>query len=789
MNASLLRALLLAVALGLLPRPARAADAPPRPARPTYRELASQVDLVDRQLQGAEEHLRFVETQFTQRPEPSDAEAKAKRFSDGEIQYLLGDWVAASVLFYDLVSDPRFKESPRYADALFYLSDSLYQQQNYIGARVYLRELLALPPTERYRDALARYLAVCGRLNLVEDIDQHIQKARWLSGGSLPPEIAYTYGRWVMKRGDLPEADRRAKARALFEPLAREKGGRYQLQSAYHLGVLSVEAGDYAAAIERFRALITPEPKDVEARRIRDLANLSLGRLLYETGRYDESLDRYNAIPRESDSFVESLYEIAWVYVRKGDYQRAKNATDILLLMAPDSAGAPEAKLLQGNLQSKLQQYDEATQTYNGVIDTFAPARDELGKLLTANKDPVAYFDNLLARSERTLEVSNLLPPLALRYATTQKEVADALRMVGDIDSGRKGIADARGLATRITEALDARALETFPELQEGYTRAEAVESALTRVDQALVVVESAAVEEQLTTEERGLLDTLRKEREGLQVRFSALPTTQKEVEERRHRMQARVDEVDREAFRLGYELQSLQAVATAVRKWVDDTRAERQSAPEEEKEFLRQLQEQEDTLASLQRELERTRGRLADERHSVDTSVAGEEQIRNQFQDVLRREHTLVSAAEGRLPSDGARLLARAHDVRTRADKLRERVVVAKQALRAQVERRGRQIRDKVLAEQQLLQTYETQVAQVSGDARQLVGRIAYDSIQRVRQQFYDLVLKSDVGLVDVAFTRKQDKTGQMQKLSAEKERQLRALDEEFKDIVKDVE
>jgi hypothetical protein len=38
------------------------------------------------------------------------------------------------------------------------------------------------------------------------------------------------------------------------------------------------------------------------------------------------------------------------------------------------------------------------------------------------------------------------------------------------------------------------------------------------------------------------------------------------------------------------------------------------------------------------------------------------------------------------------------------------------------------------------------------------------------------------------VAFTRKQDKTSEIQKLSAEKDRELRVLDEEFKDIVKDV-
>lgn len=785
MNVSRSRALAFSAVLALV-LTARPASAQPAAVKPG--NVKAQLEQVDKQLQNADENLRFVETQFTQRAEPSDEDARVRRFSDGEIQYLLGDWTAASVLFYDLVSDPRFKDSPRYPDALFYLSDSLLQQQNFIGARLYLRELLALPPTERYRDALARYLTVASRLNQFEGIDEYIAQATRLSGGTLPPELAYVYAKWLFKRSDLKAADRIARARAAFEPLTQSNIRLVRVQSAYYLGVLSVQAGELTDAIERFRAIAALPASDLEEIRIHELANLSLGRLLYETGRLDEALDRYQEIPRDSESFVDSLYEIAWTHVKKGSFERAKNAIDILLLVDPESPLAPDAQILQGHLLLKLQRYDEASETYRTVISTYGPVRDQLDELLNRNSDPVAYFDNLLSRNERTLDLSTLLPPVALRYATTQQEVSEAVRLVSDIDSGRKGVTEARELATRILHALDERGLETFPELQEGYTRADAVESGLTRVEQVLVQVESSAVLEHLSPEERLRLETVRKEREALALRFALLPTTQKELEERRGRMRARVDELDRQAFRLGYELQSLRAVATAVRKWVDDTRAERKTAQDEEVAFLSQLQSEADTLEALQTELERTRARLADERHAVATSVAGEELIRQQFYEVLQRERQLVASFAGRLPEDAAELMTRVQAVRERSDDLRARTATAKGVLRAQLERRGRVIRDKVRAEQRLLSRYDTEVAAVSGDARNLVGRIAFDSFRRVREQFYDLVLKGDVGLVDVAFTRKQDKTGQIQKLSAQKDDELRALEKDFKEVLKDV-
>jgi TolA-binding protein len=724
--------------------------------------VVRQLEQVDKQLRNADENIRFVETQFTQRAEPSDEEAKLRRFSDGEIQYLLGDWTAASVLFYDLVSDPRFRANPRYADALFYLSDSLLQQQNFIGAKLYLRELLALPPTERYKEALARYLTVASRLNQFDGIDEYIDQARKLSGGELPPELAYVYAKWLFQRTDLKNEERIARARASFEPLTRSNIRIVRLQSAYHLGVLSVQAGDFTDAIARFRELAALPVNTAEEVRIRELCNLSMGRLLYETGALDEALDRYSEIPGESESFVDSLYEISWTHVKRGDFERAKNAIDIMLLVDPESPLAPDARLLQGHLL--------------------------LDELLTRTQDPVAYFDNLLSRSGRTLDLSTLLPPVALRYARTQEEVAGAVALITDLDSGRQGVGEARELATRIIQALEERGLETFPELQEGYTRADAVESGLTRVEQVLVAVETSAVLEHLSPEERKQLEAVRQEREKLAQRFALLPTTQREVEERRQRMQSQVDELDREAFRLGYELQSLTAVATAVRKWVEDTRAERQTDPTEEVAFLGQLQAEADTLQELQSELERTRARLADERSAVATYVAGEELIRQQFYEVLQRERLLVASFAGRLPEDVAALMARVQEVRERTDTLRARVTTAKSVLRAQLERRGRIILDKVQAEQRLLGRYDTEVAAVSGDARNLVGRIAFDSFRRVRQQFYDLVLKGDVGRVDVAFTRKQDKTVEIQKLSAQKDKELRALDRDFKEVLKEI-
>lgn len=770
--------------------PALAADAARR-GRATLPELASQVEQVAGQLKNASDNLRVVETQYTQRAEPTDEEALLRRFSNGEIQYLLGDYPGASVLFYDLISDPRFKGHARYPDALFYLADALYQQGNFIGAKVYLRELLAMKAgSAHYREALIRFLEVAGRLNEFAGIDSYIQEARG-PNGDLAPELAYVYGKWLFKRTDLTKEQRLAKAREVFEALAADAAGLYRLQSGYFLGVLEVQRakdGDYAAAIQEFQKVVQARPRNEREAKVKELANLALGRVLYEGGKYDEALDRYQEVARESENYIESLYEIAWVHVRKGQWELAKNAAELVDELAPESTLAPEAKILKGHLLLKLKRYDDAHETYIGVINKYAPVRDEIDALLSLHKDPVVYFDELLSRNESNLDVASILPAVAQKWATTQREVADAVRMVNDIESGKRGVAESEEIVARILKALDEHGMEAFPAIQEGYTRADAVDTALAQSEQSLVRLEGYLLEDQLTPEEKAEYERLRQELEQLQKRFASLPTNETEVEARKKRMQTEVDRVDKQAFKLGYELQSLSAVKAAMEKWLDDTRPQRRNTPEEEKAFAEQLRQEGEALSGHQKELDELRQQLSVERSSADASIAGEDALRAQYTEQLRRQHALLGTAEGRLGPDAAKVLARAHEIRNDLAGLRERVTTAKGILRAQLARRGRQIREKVQSEQALLAGYTQGVTSVSGDARHLVGQIAFDSFKRVKRQFHDLVLKADVGVVDVAFTRKQDKTSEIQKIASQKDRELKALDEEFKEVLKDV-
>jgi tetratricopeptide (TPR) repeat protein len=756
-------------------------------AKASAAELQAQVEEVAKQIEVARNNIELVEKQYTLREETSDEAAKLQRFSDGEIQYLLNDYSTAAVLFYDLVANKDFQKSARYPDALFYLADSLYQQKNYLGSRLYLRQLLALRGGH-YKEALARYLEIAGRLNEFAGIDDYINQARGLSGGALPPELTYVYAKWMFRRSDLSVEDRISRSRAIFQTLAGDQTGPYHVQSAYFIGVGYVRVKQWDQALAQFLAVTQAEARDDKERLVKELAELSMGRVYFEVGKYDDAIDRYARIGQQSDSFPDSLYEIAWSYVRKGELERAKNATEVLLLVAEDSVLAPEAKILQGTLLQKLQKYDDAIDTYNQVINTYSPVRDEIDALLTVNKDPVQYFDELLARNEKTLDVTRLLPPVALKWASTRQEVAEAVEITSALDASRKGIEESGAIADRILRSLDERGVESFPVLQEGYTRADAVDTSLTRAEASLTRIEEQLVDDLMSAQQQQQLASLKDKLVELKRRIETLPTTSDQVKARKERIQAAIDALDKNAFRLGIDIQSQQAQLTAIRKYVDDTKAQRKDKPEDEKAFLEKVTLEQRALDGMQAQLDELRTQLLSERNNADKAVGGEGLLKTEYAQILDQERLLLAQARQGLPADGQKVLLRADVVRADTNALRERVARSKTIVRERVAQKAQKLREQVLLEQQLIEGYRTETAAVTGETRNLVGRIAFDSFKRVRQSFYDLVLKADVGVVDVSFQRKQDKTSSIQKLASQKDRELKQLDEEFKEVLKDV-
>jgi hypothetical protein len=86
------------------------------------------------------------------------------------------------------------------------------------------------------------------------------------------------------------------------------------------------------------------------------------------------------------------------------------------------------------------------------------------------------------------------------------------------------------------------------------------------------------------------------------------------------------------------------------------------------------------------------------------------------------------------------------------------------------------------------LLKQYEGLVTLLKEQAKHLAAQIAYGTFLSVRKKFKSLVLRADVGLIDVVWQEKQSVQSTFKRLSKERNSELRVLESEFKDILQEV-
>jgi hypothetical protein len=770
-------------ALRLLAAIALAAAAARVPAAPQLDPVAE----AGRDLTRLAERLRSVESEYG-RPDESGGARAAHAFAQGEVRFLLGDWQNASVLLYDALDRPELPPTDR-AAALHDLGESLWQQRRYASALASFRALLAdgaARGTPRQADAAVRALDCLVRLGRHREVPALLELAREVLGGALPPEALYLAAKAAYHRDDLPPSERQEAARKAFDVVPPP----FHLAASYFKGALSVQAGALDAAAGDFERCADATASDARQAEIRELCGLALARVQGELGRWSLALERYHGVPRSSPRYHEALYESAWIYVKARRYDLALRTAGLVADLAPESPLAAQATLLQGHLALKLDRHGEAVDVYGRVVATYAPVRDELDAILTLHEDPVRYFDELVHRDERGFSAASVLPPIALRWAATQRQVAQALEVVAALESARRDLVEGRESADRLEAALSRGfGLGAYPHLEEGYARAEAIENAAARLEGRLATEEASLHGPAFAAGEayrRARLD-----RETLEARLRALPATPEEVEARVARDRSRVAGLEKAAFKLRNEAQSCAAALAGLKGWMGGHAAEVGGDARARRELDLEIEAHRDVVAGYERELAALRTDLSRALDAAGHGAGGpaDDALREAYRERVSRERELLAAARVGLMGE-ARARAEALDaVREQLAALQLRADQAKRKLLGVARTGGEALRAQVAAERARLEEDGRALAAVGGEAQDLVGRIAYDSFQAVRTQLYRLVLKADVGIVDVAWTRKRQRLDRIQALSAKKAEDLSSLEDGFSGVLKEVE
>jgi tetratricopeptide (TPR) repeat protein len=701
------------------------------------------------------------------------------------------------------------------ADGTYLLAEAYFQSNQYLSSRRHYREILDRASSPRFAAyqgrALSRLVDVALRTDDLESLDYVFARLNSLPQGDPSGSLAYARAKALFARGDFPAS----KAAINTVPA----GSEFTLQAQYLLGVILTKEGSaarpaapapaagapsaapaaaptapqpppppglgsYAPAVEQFRRVTRIPATNAGQRHIVDLAWMAIGRLYYETDGFLEAAEAYSHVDRRSPEFSTMLHELAWVYVRLGEYQRAQRALEVLTITDPNNLDIADGSLLRADLMLRSGQFDKALTLYRSVRGRFDPIRDQVDRFINATTDPAAYYDRLTADPD--LPTDNQLPPLALAWAREAAENENVFAVIDDANRSRDLIKKTRRLATRLSAvlAVPTRA-KAFPEIRASLERTLGMANRLARARGTL-----AQGLDDVADDVSGELASVRGERRKLMKRLGYMPVTPAEFAARDESGERQWNKVSQSLQQLTIEADKLRAIVNGLKRVLNEGRFGITADHGSRERFRLEIEANERDLAAYQRRIQQYRDAIEMGRVQSgfgDQRYLDDEAARKRFRELLLREVELCAA--GQDSGDAGEYARAIKPLLARADAVDLRLEGMKADLERNALAGAEKLKLVITEEMSNVEGHAANLEELDQEARLVVGEVAMRNFAAVRDRLKSIVLRADIGIVQEAWEQREEQRQRVRNLQRERAREEQLLNDELREVLEDAE
>ena len=742
------------------------------------RAQAGEVEEANARLVDLEERVRVLSTGFQDTP-VVDLTLADRRVLDAELLFNLKNYREAATLLLDVVD--KYPNSRSYDDALFLLGESLFQDKDLNSARHYFRQFIQKRTgSSQEQNALGRLIEIALRTGDLDEVDDYLARLQNVPLASLQPSVPYVRGKCAYFRDRLDEA------LAVFESLP--PSNPYYLRARYFGATIRVKKGDLAGGLTAFDTIVRSRPTSDADKETQDLARLALGRLFYERGEFDNAREAYTSIARESKYFEEAMNELAWTAIKAKDYKGAYRALDLMLLQNPDSPQAPELRLLMGNLHVRMANFALANDAFLQALEEFRPIHLQLKETQTRAAADAHYFENLIGKGMEKFDMSVFVPPRAVKWVKAEADVARVLALTEDVGDLQRGINESRDTLNRLELAVNGQLqVGIFPDLAQARTSSSEVLNQLVSMRERFVGQMRSLIWDKLMPEEKARLEQVGKERAALEAELKDLPQSAEKLKGREKQARGALQQLDARASEFNVEIQGMDAELVAIEQYFIRSRSSQKIRPEDLSQPVDGLRQ---VIAELREANERVRSEIAEAAREATVAAATGDSDRNAIAlliGVMKRERDVFQGVRIRLsPSDQASFDAIAN-ILARADGVQARLAEVDSRVDAAAQGRLTELKRKLTDEKSELEAAKTKLTGILIESQSLGGGLAYAMLSKIADRFYDLVVQSDVGLVDVAWGLKDERTGAVSKLINQQKLELKAVEDDFHSLLEE--
>jgi tetratricopeptide (TPR) repeat protein len=722
-----------------------------------------------------------------------------QRLVDGELLLKARDYPRAIIVLNEITE--KYPSHPTvYPDAMLMLGDAYYESGQLLSARRAYKAILdnSGEPrmTTRTPRAFVRLVDVALRKQNYKELDELLTKISGFSGAA-EPTVQYGRAKALLAKKDFAAARAAVDAVPPTHPLLH--------QAKYLRGVIEMRDAQasapapaalapgqsppaapptrYASSIDAFRQVTQLSPDSEAHRLVIDYAWLAIGRLFYEADQWVEAADAYGHVDRESPEFAASLYEVAWVYVRLGDYDRALRALEVLAISDPNNQYVADATLLRADLMLRSGQFDKALTSYDTIRTEYDPLRERVDTFLASSTDPAVFYDKLTKEEIDSIDKTTQVPAIAIQWAREEQDGVAAFAVIDDVVQCRDLIRQSQALIQKLEMVLGAtNRVRAFPDLRAGD---EKLLSLLNKVTQARGTI-AQGLDDAEPSEVSGELAAVRAERRELQKRVQFMPVTDADFANREIVAQRSWNQVSQKLQQLQLEVDQLQAIVNGLRRMLADSSAGKD--PTVVAQWQSELLASENELKGFKTQIDTTRRQIDVSRVGAgygDQRFIEDEEVRAQFKLKLAEELRLVGGGAG-----GSKAQSYASQVSgpmASADTTETKLLGIRKDLLATVDKKVAEVNEVIQKEAANISSYAARLEVLDQEARLVVGQVAMRNFGLVRDRLKDLVIHADVGSVEQAWEVREEQITRVRNLQVERVREEQILREELREVLDD--
>jgi tetratricopeptide (TPR) repeat protein len=474
-------------------------------------------------------------------------------------------------------------------------------------------------------------------------------------------------------------------------------------------------------------------------------------------------------------------------------YGKAEELLDILVSFTQDPQMARDAWVLRGRISMFLEKYEQAHEAYQEVIEMFASTSSEMTDIAQSPDRINRFFEAMIQGGDSARELNLFVSQEVVNWMRSQPTLGRVVEILSDVALQRSALAESKKIYDQLTHSLSQEAArELFPGFSDSWLKSLEIENRLLDADALLLDAEGKWVRGQLAGADRSELDQFVKNREQLQKKLADTPRTVGGYRARTKGLLTRTRGMLRDADEQVLRIQRVQEQVFAMQKLLGEVKYKGSDMLQvkDEDAIDSEVRKEGVKLARLLKEAEALRSEVEKEMLVVeiaDPRGRSEQDIKSRLWAQHRAEATFYIDQSSGLGADARANIERVNNMRREIvgalDKIRTQQVEIDRKAQIQI----RLFRKVLAREKKSLDARERELALTEKTAVQFAQRVGAELFLDAKEELVKAVVEADLGLVDLAWKRKQNESIRIQEIQQERARVVSRLREDLRAIAGD--